>query len=200
MQIVIASSNLGKIREFREMFRSLSQKVDLLSLINFPDYIPLEEEGDTFEQIAENKAKHAAIALKQWVIADDSGLVVPALGGAPGIYSRRYAAATGASDGDNLNKLLAAMAEMAEEQRHAYFVCALAIASAEGYCKVFTGHCEGILLAGPRGRHGFGYDPIFVKHDYEKTFAELDEATKNRISHRRKAFEKLAIVLETVSL
>lgn len=197
MQIVIASTNLGKIREFREMFRALPQ-VDLLSLRNFPDYVAPPEEGDSFEQIAAEKAEHAALALNKWVIADDSGLVVPSLGGAPGIYSRRYAGPE-ASDAENRKKLLSTMAGMADIQRYAHFVCALALSSPTGLYKVFTGLCEGVILTEERGSHGFGYDSLFLKHDYDKTFAELEEAVKNRVSHRRKAFEKLAIALESLN-
>lgn len=198
MQIVIASTNLGKIREYREMFRTLPQ-IDLLSLRNFPDYTAPPEEGDSFENIAAKKAEHAALALNKWVVADDSGLVVPSLGGAPGIYSRRYAGLE-ASDAENSAKLLSAMAGMVDIQRYAHFVCALALASPTGLYKVFTGLCEGIVLTQERGNHGFGYDALFLKHDYDKTFAELEEAVKNRVSHRRKAFEKLAIALDSLNL
>lgn len=196
MQLVIASHNLGKIREFREMFRALPQ-IDVISLLNFPEYKPPPEVGETFEAIAAAKATDAAAVLNRWVIADDSGLVVPSLNGAPGIFSRRYAGEE-ASDSENNRKLLQAMEKMTDLQRFCYYFCALALASPEGLCKIFTGKCEGLLLREEKGRNGFGYDPLFLKHDYDKTFAELDESIKNRISHRRKAFEKLALALENL--
>jgi XTP/dITP diphosphohydrolase len=199
MQIVLASSNSGKIREFREMFRILPH-IDLLSLKNFPDYEADEERGESFEEIAANKAFSAAKALGYWVVADDSGLVVPSLGGSPGIYSRRFAGPE-ATDKENCQKLLDAMAGFQGTQRYAYFFCALALASPEKIYKVFSGKCEGEILSEERGGNGFGYDPLFVKHDFDKTFAELPDSVKVRIStHRKKAFERLAAALESASL
>lgn len=196
-EIVLATTNLGKIREFRQLFRPLEQ-IDLLSLNDFAHYQPPEETGDSFANIAEQKAKDVALALGKWALADDSGLVVPSLGGAPGIYSRRYAGPQ-ATDADNRRKLLDALEDFTHEQRYAYFVCALALAQPNGRCKIFVGQCEGFLTQRERGRNGFGYDALFIKHGYDKTFAELDEATKNRISHRYKAFEKLQLALESAN-
>lgn len=197
MEIVIASNNLHKIREFREMLRSL-KSIDILSLLNFPNYIAPPESGKTFQENALQKALHAASALKKWVLADDSGLVVPALGNAPGTHSRRYAGEE-ATDAENRSKLLAAMRHLADLQRAAYFECCLALAGPEGIKKSVTGTCEGVILTEERGRNGFGYDPLFVKHEYDKSFAEIEEITKNRISHRRKAFDKLLPTLESLA-
>ncbi|MBS4168008.1 RdgB/HAM1 family non-canonical purine NTP pyrophosphatase [Parachlamydia sp. AcF125] len=197
MEIVVASSNLHKIREFREMFKCLP-KVDLLSLLNFPHYNPPPEEGKTFQENAQRKALDAAKALGKWVLGDDSGLVVPALDGAPGIYSRRYAGED-ATDAENRQKLLQNMQHLHDIQRSAYYQCSLVLASPTGEIKKnVTGICEGILLKEEKGRYGFGYDALFVKHDYDKTFAEIDDFTKNRISHRYKAFEKLLGVLQSL--
>ena len=194
MEVVIASSNLHKIREFRDMLKSI-KTVDLLSLLHFPDYQPPPEDGATFQENAMRKAEHAAQALQKWVLADDSGLVVPALKGLPGVNSRRYAGEE-ATDAENRKKLLEAMGHLDGLQRAAYFECCLALASPEGVKKCVTGTCEGILLKEERGRNGFGYDSLFVKQEYDKTFAEITELTKNRISHRRKALEKLLPTIE----
>lgn len=196
MELVIASSNLHKIREFRAILKCI-KGLDVLSLLDFPNYTLPEETGATFEENAALKATDAALALKRWVLADDSGLVVPALNGAPGVYSARYAG-VGATDADNRRKLLKEMAKFADEKRNAYFECALAIAAPDGLKKTAHAKCEGTITTDERGGLGFGYDALFIKHDYSKTFAELDEDTKNRISHRRKAFDKLIPFLETI--
>lgn len=196
MEIILASTNLHKVREFKEMFK-LMPRHELISLRWFPDYIPPEETELTFEGNAILKAVHAAKQLNRWVLADDSGLVVPALQGAPGVYSRRYAGPE-ASDEENRQKLLKDMKHLSEESRAAYYECALALASPEGLKKSVTGKCEGMIIHEPRGKNGFGYDPLFIKHDYDKTFAQLDDAVKGRISHRRKAFERLCLFLEAL--
>jgi XTP/dITP diphosphohydrolase len=164
-------------------------------LLNFPQYIPPPETGKTFQENAIHKAVHAAKTLDKWVLADDSGLVVPALEGKPGIYSRRYAG-DDATDAENRQKLLSEMKSMTHLERSAYFECALAFASPEGLQKCVGGICEGQILTIEKGRNGFGYDAIFAKNGYEKSFGEIDESTKNRISHRRKAFEKMKPILE----
>lgn len=195
MEIVLATHNVHKIREFREILKKLPN-CDILSLYDFPNYVAPEETGSTFEENAGIKALHAAQTLKKTVIADDSGLVVPALNGEPGIYSRRYAGKD-ATDADNRKKLVKALEGKSELQRSAYYICCLALATPEGIKKTVSGLCEGYIIDNERGRNGFGYDPLFVKHDYDKTFAELDESTKNRISHRHKAVEKMLLVLES---
>jgi XTP/dITP diphosphohydrolase len=197
MELVIASRNLHKIREFRNMLKPF-KAIDVLSLLNFPAYVALPEEGRSFQEIATIKAEHAASELKKWILADDSGLVVPALGGEPGVCSRRYAG-NEASDAENRKKLLAALQGMSDLQRSAYYECCLVLVSPDGVKKCVTGTCEGYLLAEERGRNGFGYDSLFVKNEYDKTFAELPESTKNRISHRCKAFDRLTPLLESIN-
>lgn len=196
MQLVIASTNWHKIREFREILRSLPGW-DILSLQDFPNFKLEPSNGKSFEENASIKAETAARVLEQWVLADDSGIIVPALRGAPGILSRYYAGEE-ASEAENRKKLLHEMRNRTGLDRAAYLECCIAIASPKGLQKVVTGCCEGEIVEEERGRHGCGYDPIFRKHDYDKTFAELDESVKVRISDRRKAFEKLAIYLETI--
>lgn len=196
MEIVIASGNLHKIREFRDMLKHLKH-IEILSLKHFPNYIAPEEDKLTFKENAIIKAEHAAKTLNKWVLADDSGLVVPAINGEPGVFSRRYAGSQ-ATAAENRKKLLERMQGLKDDSRTAYFECCLALASPAGLKKSVTGTCEGFIIEHERGSQGFGYDSLFIKNDYDKTFGELDEATKNRISHRRKAFEKIALTLEVL--
>ncbi len=189
MELVIASRNMHKIREFRAILKKLGN-FDLLTLIDFPSYAPLPETGATFEENAILKAVHAAKTLNHWTIADDSGLVIPALNGAPGVNSRRYAHEN-ATDKENRQKLLKEMSHLQDLNRQGYFECWVALASPDGLIKAVKGVSEGMIVDKEKGSFGFGYDAIFVKHEYGKTFAELDEDTKNRISHRRKALDRL---------
>jgi XTP/dITP diphosphohydrolase len=193
---VIASTNIHKIREFKSMLKEHSY-IDLRSLCDFPDYCPPPETGSTFEENAKLKAEHAATALNRWVIADDSGLTVPAIGGSPGIFSARFAGDK-ASDAENRKKLLEKMQHLLDDDRNAYFECCIALASPSGIKKCVRGICEGSLLTAEKGGSGFGYDPLFVKQGYSKTFGELEEATKTRISHRRKALDKLILSLDSI--
>lgn len=195
MELVLATTNMHKIREFRDMLKRFAH-IDVLSLLNFPEYVPPPENGTTFKENASLKGEHAGKALNRWVLADDSGLVVPVLKGAPGIFSRRYAG-NDATDTENRQKLLREMESFGDADRHAYYECCLVLANEQGIQKIVTGTCEGTLLEHERGRNGFAYDSLFVKYDYDKTFAEIAEDAKNRISHRAKAFEKLASFLET---
>lgn len=196
MEILLATHNLHKIREFKEMLKSLSY-FEVISLHQFPDYVSPEEKGVTFRENAILKAEDAAKKLGYWALADDSGLVVPALQGQPGVHSRRYAGPQ-ATDADNRKKLLAAMSHLQQYERTAHFVCGLAVANPKGLQKYVEGFCEGFILEEPRGRNGFGYDPLFVKNEYDKSFAEIDESIKNRISHRRKAYERISTYLENL--
>lgn len=195
MKLVIASSNLHKIREYKAIFKELLPEIDLYSLRDFPAYNPPQEGVTSFEENAMLKAEHAAKALGELVLADDSGLVIPALNGEPGVKSARYAG-DDASDHDNRIKLIKALGKLDEKERVGFFECAICLADRDGIVKSAQGFCEGYLLAEERGGNGFGYDPLFVKYDYNKTLAELDEITKNKISHRRKALDKLLPILE----
>lgn len=196
MELVIGSRNIHKIREFRAILKPFV-KFDLLSLIDFPQYTPPNETGATFEENAIMKAVHAATELQRWVIADDSGIVIPALNGAPGVYSRRYAGEN-ATDKENRLKLLKEMKHLDEACRQGYFECWIALASPQGLKKCAKGVSEGTITQEEKGSLGFGYDPIFIKHEYGKTFAELEEDIKNRISHRRKALDKILPALEAL--
>lgn len=196
MKLVIASRNVHKIRELRSMLKGL-RHLDIYSLIDFPQYQPLPETGKTFEENALQKAVHAANSLGILALADDSGLIIPSLGGAPGIYSARYAG-DGATDKENRKKLLQELKPYKDQERAAYFECCIALASPTGLKKVACAFCEGTITEEEKGRSGFGYDCLFQKHEYSKTFGELEEEVKNRISHRRKAMDKILLVLEAL--
>jgi XTP/dITP diphosphohydrolase len=171
---------------------------DIFSLMDFPQYEPLPENGHTFEENAAAKAIHAAKKLDCYVIGDDSGLVVPALGGAPGIYSSRYAGLH-ATEKENRQKLLLQMHHLKDHDRAAYYECVIALASPDGLIKTARALCEGMITEDERGSRGFGYDSLFLKYEYSKTFGELEEELKNRVSHRRKAFDKILLNLESIN-
>ncbi len=197
IQLVIASKNVHKIREIRSILQPFPF-LDLLSLNDFPHYNPLVEAGTSFKENAIAKALHAAKTLNYFALGDDSGLIVPALNGEPGILSARYAG-NHATDADNRKKLIEKMTSLVEEDRNAYYECCLALASPENLIKSVSATCEGSILPFEKGGGGFGYDSLFVKHEYNKTFSELEESTKNRISHRRKALDKILSSLENLS-
>lgn len=197
MEIILASTNFHKIRELRDMFKSIPH-LELLTLHQFPDYKPPEETGNTVRENAILKAEHAASHLNMWALADDSGLIITALNGLPGVHSARYAGST-ATDKERCDQLLHEMAPyLSPEERTAHCECCLALASPAGVQKCVEGVCEGYIAIELRGRNGSGFDPIFIKNDYEKTFGELDDTIRNRISHRRKAFERLVAYLENL--
>ena len=200
VELLLATTNIHKIREFRAILKP-HVRFDLLSLADFPHYVPPEETGETFEENAVLKALHAAKSLNRWTLADDSGLIVPALNGAPngipGVFSARYAGKN-ATDLENRKKLIEEMQHLLDDDRQAFFECSLALASPAGLKKCVKGICEGTLLTEDRGNSGFGYDPLFVKHGYNQTFAQLQESVKNRISHRRKALDKMILALESI--
>lgn len=195
MKIVLATTNLHKIRELKEMLKSMKD-LDILTLSQFPNYTPAEETGKTFEEIAIQKAVDAAKVLDSLVLAEDSGIIAYAING-PGVRSKRYAGEN-ATDSENRKKLLKELSSFSGDERGGAMTCAMALANPKGLIKCVTGTCEGTIANEERGRSGFGYDSLFCKLEYgDKTFAELDESTKNRISHRRKAFEKMLITLQS---
>jgi XTP/dITP diphosphohydrolase len=166
-----------------------------LEVVPLPAGAPeVEETGATFSENARLKAHSIARWSGEWVLADDSGLEVDALGGAPGVYSSRYAG-PGAGDADRVAKLLEAMREIPPEQRTARFRCVAAIAAPDGRIWTADGTCEGVIATEPRGEHGFGYDPVFYLPPYQATMAELAPEVKNRISHRAHALAAALVVL-----
>jgi XTP/dITP diphosphohydrolase len=188
-RLLVASSNEGKLREYRALAAAAGASFELALIPNFDAMPPFEEGSSTFAENAAGKALHYSRFSQGLVIADDSGLVVPALGGAPGVHSARYAGPD-ASDADRVRKLLDEMRGKKGEDRRARFVCVLALAEAGEARGVFSASAEGELLEAPRGQSGFGYDPIFFFPPFGKTFAEISREEKNRHSHRGKAFRK----------
>ncbi|MCF6408692.1 XTP/dITP diphosphatase [Pseudalkalibacillus salsuginis] len=187
-KIIIASHNEGKVKEFREMFEKFNVKVVSLRDLDFHDEI--EENGSTFKENASIKAETIANHFHEPVIADDSGLVIDALDGRPGVYSARYAGEE-KDDKANLHKVLAEMEHVAEKDRSARFICVLAVAQPGKETSSVEGKCEGFILHEKRGDHGFGYDPIFYIPALGKTLAQLEPGEKNRISHRANALKEL---------
>ncbi len=189
LHLTVASSNPGKLREYRALAASAGASIELALLPNLGAFPKFEEAANTFAENAMGKALHYSRFSEGPVMADDSGLVVPALGGAPGVRSARYAG-PGASDADRIRKLLDAMRGKKGEERRARFVCVVALAERGEPRGVFSASAEGELLDTPRGESGFGYDPIFFFPDLTKTFAEITPEEKNQHSHRGKAFRK----------
>ncbi|PDZ96465.1 non-canonical purine NTP pyrophosphatase [Bacillus cereus] len=189
-QVVVATKNMGKVREFAELFERFDLEVK--SLHDFPHIEEVEETGETFEENAILKADSLSRQLNAIVIADDSGLIVDALNGKPGVYSARFAGEP-KDDQANIDKVLQELNEVAFEKRKARFYCALAVAFPEGDKKpvIVNGTCEGFILEQRRGENGFGYDPIFYVEEYKKAMAELSSDEKNAISHRGRALRKL---------
>jgi XTP/dITP diphosphohydrolase len=190
--LIFATANKHKLREMRELLPELELKA-------LPQGVELPpEEGESFKAIALEKARAAHAATGEAAIGDDSGIEATALGGRPGIFSARYGG-IGASDEENLDKLLREVAAAGKERRAAYH-CALALVDADGSERVFEARCEGRLIEQPRGEGGFGYDPAFVPDDTgpddERTMSELSQAEKNEISHRGRAARLLAAHLD----
>ena len=195
-RLVIATRNAHKTREFAQL---LGNNFEIVDLNSFPQIEAIEETGQSFEENAITKAVHVSQKIVDPVVADDSGLEVEALGGAPGIHSARYAGAN-ASDKEKIAKLLKQLAKVdaKSDHRRARFCCVLAVARDGRILATVEGVVEGKITERPRGSHGFGYDPIFIPGGFEQTFAELPEELKNNISHRAKAIRKLQAKLSTL--
>lgn len=196
MQLYLASANPGKLAEFKAMVGSHSE-LTLGLLPDFPSFPAFHENAPTFSENAAGKALHYSQFTDVGIVADDSGLVVPALGGNPGVRSARYAGPN-ATDRERYEKLLVEMRGLTGRERRAHFVCALAVARKLHPIAVITARADGRILESPRGENGFGYDPIFEIIDLQKTFAELSAARKNEIGHRGKAFRRLLEVFQTL--
>lgn len=192
-EAIIATHNPGKVKEFKEILEPRGYDVKSLAEIGFTEEI--EETGHTFEENAILKAEAVAKAVNKMVIADDSGLSIDNLGGRPGVYSARYAGEQ-KDDQANIEKVLSELKGIEKEQRIARFRCALAVSIPGEETKTVEGHVEGYIAEEPRGEYGFGYDPIFIVKDKDKTMAELTSVEKNKISHRADALKKLSKLLE----
>ena len=184
--LILATRNAGKINELRELFKDFD--INIKSLNDFGPIPPVKEDGETFEDNAYKKALFTAKILGAPALADDSGLVVEALGGAPGVFSARYAGDK-ATDEDNNRKLLEAMKDNTD--RRAHFESAIIIAVPRGPALTYIGRCDGEIAREPIGEGGFGYDPVFYYPPLNKTFAQMSREEKNSVSHRGKAISEL---------
>lgn len=190
-KIILASNNKGKIKEIQEILSPLGYEI--ISMKDFGIDIEIEENGKTFKENAGIKARAIYEMGHTAVIADDSGLEVDFLNGAPGVYSHRYAGEN-ASDSDRNNKLLSELSGVPEEKRGAAFVCEICYIDETGREQYVRGECRGKIGYEPIGENGFGYDPLFMYG--EKSFAEISAEEKNKISHRADALRKLCSILK----
>ncbi len=187
-RLILGTHNQKKCGELRLLLEPLD--VELLSLADCEDSLEVEETGETFLDNARLKASLQARHLRQWTIGEDSGLCVPLLNGEPGVRSARYSD-PGATDERNNEKLLAELASAQEEQRKAFYVCTIALADPTGEIVIEQeGRCWGRILSEPKGKGGFGYDPLFEIPEYHLTFAELGSTVKSVLSHRARALQK----------
>ncbi len=193
--LVIGSGNKDKAAELRTLLAGLPY--DVKSTTDFPPVPEPEETADTFEGNALLKARYYAGQYGFACVADDSGLEVDALNGAPGVYSARYAG-QGCTSADNNDKLLGALKSVALKDRTARFVCCAAYVGVDGHSHVVRGIVEGVIAAAPRGSNGFGYDPLFVPAGFTQTFGEMIPETKHEISHRGRAFREMKSYLEAL--
>jgi XTP/dITP diphosphohydrolase len=198
-KLFLASSNPGKLAEYRVLAKApaSSLPVELALLPGFDALPAFEENALTFAENAAGKALHYSRHRDGLVFADDSGLVVPALGGAPGVHSARYAGPQ-STNSQRIEKILEEMRDKTGPDRVAYFVCAIALAERGRAMAIVTDRVNGEILEAPRGSGGFGYDPVFYFPAFEKTFAELPAEEKNQRSHRGKAFRRLLAALSSM--
>ena len=196
--LVLGTRNAKKRQELIEILADLP--VEVRDLTAWPDAPDVVEDGKTFEENATKKARETARALKQWVLAEDSGLVVPGLNGRPGVHSARYAGKQGDDEANN-SRLLAELAPLPEDRRAAYYVCIAALADPAGEIQEVTeGHCHGIITHHLRGSGGFGYDPLFLIPEYHRTFGELSVRVKHALSHRARALARMRPALRRLLL
>ena len=192
MRIFLASSNPGKLREYWELAGDATLELELLP--NFGNIPVFEETAPSFAENSAGKALYYSRFADEIVLADDSGLVVPVLGGAPGVLSARYAGPN-ATDQDRVRKLLHEMADKRGEQRRAHFVCVTTLAKQGRPLAVVSDRCDGLIASAPRGTGGFGYDPVFYFESLGQTYAQISPTEKHRYSHRGKTFRKILYVL-----
>jgi len=193
MEIVLATGNLHKVKEIKDILKGLGLK--FLTLQDFPKITYIVEDGKTFEENAVKKAREIARLTGRLALADDSGLEAEALNNAPGIYSARFAGEK-AADSANNKKLIGLLKGIRLARRKARFVCVIAIAEPEGRIYTAKGELKGIIALRPAGKRGFGYDPLFIVPRYKKTVAQLSDGVKNSISHRSKALKKAKGILK----
>jgi len=197
MRLYLASGNAHKAGEFQALADASALPVEIISAATLGGMPPVVEDAGTFAGNARKKARglQERLPAGAWALADDSGLCVDALNGAPGVESAYYAGPR-AMGAENLAKLVAVLRDVPEECRGAHFLCVLVLVAPDGEEHVFEGRCDGHLQREPAGAGGFGYDPVFVPTGYSQTFAELGDDVKNRLSHRGLAWAKVAAWLQ----
>jgi len=195
-KLLLATNNQGKVHEYRSLLNNSAY--ELVTLAEEGITTVVDEVGESLEENARLKATALATESQLLALADDSGLEVDALGGEPGRLSARYAG-EGASDGDRVSYLLSRLKDVPWPERSARFRCVIAIATPDGELEFCSGECQGIIAFEPRGKHGFGYDPVFFLPQLDKTMAELPLEMKNQVSHRGQAARKASQVLERLS-
>lgn len=196
MKLLVATGNPGKLREIQHLLADT--EIEIVGLDQFENVPEVVEDGDTFTANARKKAIEMARFSGLLTLADDSGLVVEALDGDPGVFSARYAGEQG-DDLANNAKLLKEMEDVPDEKRQSAFCCVMALSQPDGQCQTFEGRIAGIIMRAERGQGGFGYDPLFMVPEYGKTTAELPIDIKNRISHRGTALRQVIPVLKTLA-
>ncbi|NQV26433.1 MAG: XTP/dITP diphosphatase [Rhodopirellula sp.] len=188
-RLVVGSRNRKKLLEIAQLLEP--HGIQVVGIADFADVPEVVEDGDTFAANAAKKARETAIAINEWVLAEDSGLSVDVLGGAPGVYSARFSG-EGATDERNNQKLLKELAGQPQEKRGSHYTCHIAVSSPEGDIRLTEeGTCRGRMIDEARGANGFGYDPYFLIPEFHQTFGELSSAVKNQLSHRARAFQRL---------
>ncbi|MCA9034815.1 MAG: RdgB/HAM1 family non-canonical purine NTP pyrophosphatase [Planctomycetaceae bacterium] len=196
--IVLASRNRKKTGEVADLLLPVGFAV--IPVTEFPEVPEVEEDGTSFAENAGKKATEVALAIGQWVIGEDSGLKVDALGGAPGIYSARYSGPD-ATDQTNNAKLIEELKGVPDHQRGAGYVCSIALSDPQGNIRVAVeGTCRGRILSEAMGEGGFGYDPYFLIPEYHRTFGQLSSLVKHRLSHRARAFSKFIPLLQKLNI
>lgn len=189
LEIIIATKNLGKVKEIKDILDNSNIKI--LPKKDFPQLPKIDEDGKTFQENALKKACKISKYTGKVCLADDSGLEIDYLEGKPGIYSSRW----GNNDEERINKVLNLLENVPENKRNAKFVCVLVLAFPDGRKYMVKEECQGKISFIPRGKHGFGYDPIFLIPEYNQTFAELGDKIKNQISHRGKALRRMIKII-----
>jgi len=194
LEILIATNNLGKVKEIKDILSS--HKIKILTMKDFPHLPKIEEDGKTYQENAFKKARKISDYTGKICLADDSGLEIEYLKGKPGIYSSRW----GNSDEERINKVLKLLENVPINKRSAKFVCVAVLVFPDGKTYMVKEECNGSIEFKPKGEHGFGYDPIFLVPEYNKTFAELGDKIKNRISHRGKAMRRMIDIIKEISV
>jgi len=194
LEILIATNNLGKVKEIKDILNS--PEIKILTIKDFPNLPKVEEDGKNYQENAFKKAGKISEYTGKICLADDSGLEIDYLKGEPGIYSSRW----GNSDEERINKVLKLLKNVPINKRNAKFICSAVLVFPDGKRYMVKEECKGSITFKPKGTHGFGYDPIFLVPEYNKTFAELGDEIKNRISHRGKAMRKIAEIIKEISV